>query len=68
MRVSKQKGRHPYHGLFCPDYLFLHPSKAEQLIQRASPHLGTFVFGVQPRWDSDKKQREKTIPELDLQW
>lgn len=50
MRVSKQKGRLPYHGIFCPDHLFFRPSKAVLLIQRINPHLGTFVFRMQPRW------------------
>lgn len=40
MHVSKQKGRLPYHGIFCPDCLFFCPSKALRLIQRTDPPLG----------------------------
>lgn len=40
MCVSKQKGRLPYRGMFCPDDLCFHPSKAAQPIRRIDPPLG----------------------------
>lgn len=68
MCVSKQKGRLPYRGMFCPDDLCFHPSKAAQPIQENRPPTWAYLSSeCNPDGDSDKKQQEETLPELDLQ-
>ncbi|KAL6053188.1 hypothetical protein STEG23_025364, partial [Scotinomys teguina] len=39
-----------------------------QLIQRTNPTEGHLSSACSPDGDSDKKQQEKAIPELDFQW
>lgn len=73
MCVSKQKGRLPYHGIFCPDYFVLPPLEScTTHLEIQPPTLGTFVIRMQPRWGQwqettgeDSSWTQPSVPRTD---
>lgn len=45
-QVSKQKGRLPYHNIFCPDYWFFYPTESSETSSLFWSPLANFFFFI----------------------